>query len=192
MSWRQEAQVLKHLDGIVRVRPALGTVVADTRRMITELTPGKIAPDIIGRDLDGVPFKLRDYRGKVVVLLFSADWCGICRTLHPYERLLQELYRNWPFAILSVETGASRDATKRTKAQQGLTYRSWWDGTPDDEIEGPIASAWNVNGLPTLYLIDGTGVIRFVDVRHEDLLKGVRQLLTEQATAGDLARARAQ
>jgi hypothetical protein len=32
------------------------------------------APEIAGEDLDGVPFRLSDYRGKVVVLDFWGDW----------------------------------------------------------------------------------------------------------------------
>lgn len=35
---------------------------------------GKLAPEIDGVDLDGVPFKLSDYRGKVVMLDFYGDW----------------------------------------------------------------------------------------------------------------------
>ena len=35
---------------------------------------GKLAPEISGVDLDGVPFKLSDYRGKVVMLDFYGDW----------------------------------------------------------------------------------------------------------------------
>lgn len=35
---------------------------------------GKLAPEIIGEDLDGVAFKLSDYRGKVVMLDFYGDW----------------------------------------------------------------------------------------------------------------------
>ena len=35
---------------------------------------GMVAPDIVGDDLDGVEFKLSDYRGKVVVLDFWGDW----------------------------------------------------------------------------------------------------------------------
>ena len=35
---------------------------------------GNLAPDIQGEDLDGVKFKLSDYRGKVVVLDFWGDW----------------------------------------------------------------------------------------------------------------------
>ena len=35
---------------------------------------GNLAPEIQGEDLDGVNFKLSDYRGKVVVLDFWGDW----------------------------------------------------------------------------------------------------------------------
>ena len=41
---------------------------------IENLTVGKIAPDIEGEDLDGEPFKLSDYRGKIVMLDFWGDW----------------------------------------------------------------------------------------------------------------------
>ena len=35
---------------------------------------GQLAPETVGEDLDGVPFKLSDYRGKVVLLDFWGDW----------------------------------------------------------------------------------------------------------------------
>jgi len=35
---------------------------------------GQVAPEIDGDDLDGVRFKLSDYRGKVVVLDFWGNW----------------------------------------------------------------------------------------------------------------------
>jgi len=35
---------------------------------------GEPAPEIVGEDIDGVPFKLSDYRGMVVVLDFWGDW----------------------------------------------------------------------------------------------------------------------
>jgi hypothetical protein len=41
---------------------------------LTHLREGMVAPDIVGRDLDGVEFKLSDYRGKVVVIDFWGDW----------------------------------------------------------------------------------------------------------------------
>lgn len=41
---------------------------------IALLQIGKVAPDILGEDADGKPFKLSDYRGKVVVLDFWGHW----------------------------------------------------------------------------------------------------------------------
>jgi hypothetical protein len=35
---------------------------------------GQAAPEIAGKDIDGVGFKLSDYRGKVVVLDFWGNW----------------------------------------------------------------------------------------------------------------------
>ncbi|MBL8889264.1 MAG: redoxin domain-containing protein [Planctomycetaceae bacterium] len=41
---------------------------------VQNLRVGKVAPDIVAKDLDEVEFKLSDYRGKVVVLDFWGDW----------------------------------------------------------------------------------------------------------------------
>ena len=41
---------------------------------LTRLQEGMVAPDIVGDDLDGMEFKLSDYRGKVVVIDFWGDW----------------------------------------------------------------------------------------------------------------------
>lgn len=37
-------------------------------------TVGKLAPEIVGEDIDGKPMKLSDYRGKVVMLDFWGNW----------------------------------------------------------------------------------------------------------------------
>ncbi len=180
LSPAQESQVAGHLARIRRTSPQHAAFVDRTAFVVRSLMVGKTAPDIVGTDLDGVPFKLSDYRGRVVVLVFSAEWCGICRTMYPYERLMLELYERWPFAMVAVETGSSPDAVKTSREAQGLRYRAWWDA-PDDTGQGPIAASWRVSGFPAVYVIDARGVIRFVDLRQEDLLKGVRQVLTEEA-----------
>ena len=174
----QEASVLDHLLALGRAHADYREPIERSGFMVRALSVGKTAPETTGQDLDGRAFRLSDYRGKVVVLTFSADWCAICRSQFPYYRLMQELYANWPFVILGVETGA-RESARRLKTQNGLTYRSWWDGPAAEPGGGSIASAWNVLGWPTTYVLDADGIIRFVDLRDEDLLKGVRQLLTE-------------
>ena len=176
----QEDLAVRHLDEVAAARPADAPLVDLAARVIRTLTVGKTAPDIVGVDLDGQQLRLSDYRGKVVALVFSGEWCGICRSEYPYEHFLLEQYKNWPFAMLSVNSDADPDTARRAYAARGLTFRSWFDGDGQGGPKGPIASAWSVNGWPTAYLIDGRGVIRFVNLRQEDLLKGVRQLLVEQ------------
>lgn len=48
--------------------------LAKTRLLTSQIKVGKLAPDIQGKDLDDVEFKLSDYRGKVVVIDFWGDW----------------------------------------------------------------------------------------------------------------------
>ena len=52
-------------------RGAVGDETADVK---VGLEVGNRAPDILGEDIDGVKFKLSDYRGKVVMLDFWGDW----------------------------------------------------------------------------------------------------------------------
>ena len=52
----------------------LGRAAAGELFELRNLAVGKVAPEITGDDLDGVPFKLSDYRGKVVVLDFWGYW----------------------------------------------------------------------------------------------------------------------
>jgi peroxiredoxin len=179
----QELRIVAHLDRRAIAIPGDRAALRRARQAIQTLTVGKKAPEIAGTDLNGVPFRLSDYRGQVVALVFGAEWCGICKTLYPYERLMLELYKNWPFALLGVEAGSSVDSARRLRAEQGLDFRAWWDGS-----EGSITSSWNVGGLPAVYVIDGQGTIRFIDTRYEYLLKVVRQILTEQTTSADATR----
>jgi hypothetical protein len=59
------------------VKSAQGTLGAQAEAELFELRNlaiGRVAPDIVGQDVDGVTFKLSDYRGKVVVLDFWGFW----------------------------------------------------------------------------------------------------------------------
>ena len=69
------------------------------------------------------------------------------------------------------------EVAKTYKKENDLAYRSFWDGPVQEK--GPIATAWNVVGWPTIYILDQSGKIRFANERHEDTLKAVAQLMAE-------------
>ena len=125
---------------------------------IKSLGIGKIAPEIEGEDLDGVTFKLSDYRGKVVMVSFWASWCGPCMAELPHERELVKQYEGRPFVLIGVNADPDKGAVIPLLEKKLIPWRSFWCG--DKGPLGPIPRKWNVNNWPTVYLIDHTGVIR--------------------------------
>ena len=91
------------------------------------LSVGNVAPEIEGEDIGGEPMKLSDYRGKVVVLVFWAIWCGPCMGMIPHEKDLVERHKGQPFALLGINSDTDREKLKATIAENGITWRSWWD-----------------------------------------------------------------
>jgi hypothetical protein len=69
-----EAVARDHRDVAHRSKGTLGAAADAELFEIRHLAVGKVAPDIAGDDLDGVAFKLSDYRGKVVLLDFWGNW----------------------------------------------------------------------------------------------------------------------
>ena len=71
-------------------------------------------------------------------------------------RLLKRLAGK-PFVVLGVNADSSREALGKTLEAEKITWRSWYDG---GFTGGPIATRWDVEVWPTLYLIDAKGVVR--------------------------------
>lgn len=143
---------------------------------LRRLAIGKEVPDIEADDTTGKAFKLSEYRGKVVVLVFWGTWCPHCMAMVPTERALVKRYEGKPFAMLGVNSDIDLDKLKPALVKHGITWRSFYDGP---SIDGPIASRWNVQGWPAVYVIDVKGVIRFREVRGEQLEQAVAELMKE-------------
>lgn len=79
--------------------------------------------------------------------------------MYPHERSLVKQLAGKRFVLLGVNSDQDRDAIKQVMQQEGITWRSFWNGP--EGTNGPIAKAWNVRAWPTLYLLDAEGTIRF-------------------------------
>jgi hypothetical protein len=93
-----------------------------------------------------------------------------------HERSLVEHYQGKPVVLLGVNSDADRDMIAGVMAQEGITWRSWWDG---GSANGPIAHLYKVVAWPTIYVLDGRGTIRFANVNGPALDQAVETLLHE-------------
>ena len=98
--------------------------------------------------------------------------------MYPHERSLVEKMKNKPFVLLGVNSDR-KENIKKAIEREGISWRSWWDG---GSTSGPIASAWNIHGWPTVYLLDANGVIRWksVGVDEKQLDAALEKLLAEK------------
>ena len=69
---------------------------------------------------------------------------------------------------------------KEVLKKEKITWRSWWDG---GDTNGPIANQFNVQGWPTLYILDHQGVIRhkYLGFPGEERFDGALDKLIEEA-----------
>jgi RNA polymerase sigma factor (sigma-70 family) len=150
------------------------TYAGDAQLLLFELRNlgvGQVAPVFEGQDADKQRLKLSDLRGKVVVLMFSANWCSPCKKAYPVLRELEKKYAG-RLEIVTVMADNEVRTVKQAQEKQEITWRALWDGP-----SGPIATRWNVQAYPTIYLLDSAGVIGARDIGVVGLAEQVERLL---------------
>ena len=93
----------------------------------------------------------------------------------PHEKALVKRLESKPFALLGINSDGEADVVKKILADNQITWRQAIDG----DTSGPLATKWNVHGWPTIFVIDHKGVIRYRDVRDQQMEDAVLALLKE-------------
>jgi hypothetical protein len=84
-----------------------------------------------------------------------------------------------PFALVSVNTDPSVETLAKSISSGAITWRCWCDGG----TTGPITTRWGISLFPAVFVLDKAGVIRFKDLRGDELDKAVDLLLAEAGAA---------
>jgi len=137
------------------------------------LAAGADAPDVtfvrLGDDKDT---KLSDYRGKPLVLVFWASWCGPCQQEMADLQTVYEKHPQWKdkVTILTASIDEKKeDAVKRLKEKS-------WDKTTNLLSDIKTLRAFHIDGIPASYVIDANGKVAAADPR--DVVEAVTKLLT--------------
>ena len=109
------------------------------------------------KDIHGRPFKLADYRGKVVLLNFWATWCQPCRTEIPDLVKKQREYRGSGLQIIGITYPPEKISEVRRFMQKLKMNYPVAMGT--NETKNLFTSS---DTLPMTFVIDREGIVREV------------------------------
>jgi len=113
------------------------------------------APQLAGTLTDGRAASLADVLkaagGKPVLVVFWSTWCPVCKA---EEGNIAAVARDWPLLSVAMQSGEAATVAKHLK-ERGLDFTALVDGG------GRLAAAWNVRGVPTHFIVDSRGIVRF-------------------------------
>ena len=160
-------------------------VVADWQQpeLSYNLTPVKnsmMAPDFELMDMDEEMKRFSDNRGRVVLLNFWATWCPPCiREMPSMEKLHQQINAD-DFKVIAVNQMEDIDQVFAFTGQLEVdpTFEILFDST------SKVSRDYGVRGLPTTYLIDKDGKVRYRavggrDFHHPEVVKIIKELIAE-------------
>jgi thiol-disulfide isomerase/thioredoxin len=116
-----------------------------------ESTKGKL--DFVLKDMNNVPVKMADFKGKVVLLNFWATWCGPCKLEIPAFVELYDRYKDQGLVIAGVSIDDGPDALRAFAKEWRMQYPILLMQSEIEDSYGPFY------GIPTSFLIARDGSI---------------------------------
>lgn len=128
---------------------------------------GDTAPDFTLELTDGSAFTLSEQRGKVVMLQFTAGWCGVCRKEMPFiERDIWQRHKdNSDFVLVGIDREETKEQIEAFIKKVGTTY--------------PIAMDTNADVFAS-YALRNSGITRNVLIDKDGKIVMLTRLFNEE------------
>ena len=111
-------------------------------------------------DLDGKKVQLAELKGKVVIVDFWATWCGPCKASFPSMQKMVTKYKDDPNVKFVFIDTWERGEDKKKDAQEFITKNKYTFHVLQDN-EDKVVADYKVGGIPTKFVIDKQGTLRF-------------------------------
>lgn len=136
---------------------------------------GEVAPDFTMTLTDSSTVKLSDLRGKVVMLQFTASWCGVCREEMPHieSDIWQKHKENPSFALYGIDRDEPLETVLKFAEKTGITYPMALDPGAD---------------IFALYADRNSGITRNVLIDREGRIVMLTRLYDEKEFASLVAK----
>ncbi|MBN1493578.1 MAG: TlpA family protein disulfide reductase [Candidatus Omnitrophica bacterium] len=134
--------------------------------VMTNAQAQKTASDFTLQNLNGEEVNLRSFQGSQnVLLVFGTTWCPYCAKEIPDLNQLQAELGSSGLTILSVYVQEKKGKVTQFTADRDVAYEVLLD------IEGDVARAYGVRGIPANYFIDKTGAVIYSSTGAVDVDK---------------------
>jgi peroxiredoxin len=137
---------------------------------------GDVAPDFSLPMTDGTTFTLSEQRGKVVMLQFTASWCGVCRREMPHieSEIWQRHKDNANFVLVGVDREETKDVVDAYTQKVGTTYPM----ALDTAANAFASYALRQSGITRNVLIDRDGkIVKLTRLYNETEFSGLVQAI---------------
>jgi thiol-disulfide isomerase/thioredoxin len=159
---------------IACTRTGTGTTTTQVRSVSEPM------PSLSGDDLDGAPISTNQFRGKLLVVNAWATWCTPCEQEQPALVRLARRYAPEGVRFLGIDHMDQDAKAADWVRRYDVPYPSIADPS------GKFAASLDYFGLPDTYVVDPSGVIRYVigpGATSEAQLSGLLDQLLAQTSA---------
>ncbi len=138
---------------------------------------GKPAKDFTVETISGKKFTLSEQKEKVILVQFWASWCRPCRAEIPNVKNCYEQFKNKGFDVIGISLDRNKEDMMEYMESIGIDWNIAFSGKV---WEDETAKLYGVNAIPSFWLVDRKGNLRYINIRGEALKKAISELVAEK------------